>query len=159
MGVFSTFFSSPCLSAHHPTLDRWVSTPALPKAERSRRRVVGESSPIGFARASYDAAMLSRFARLRTALQEAKRNMENDEEAAAYLIIKNALRRPQKTRRGQALPSEFSMTPLEDKNAATYSAACLKTSLKPRVRGAVLRLANLCPSAGGSASSRGAHQG
>jgi hypothetical protein len=37
--------------------------------------------------------------RLRTALQEAKRNMENDEEAAAYLIIKNALRRPQKTRR------------------------------------------------------------
>jgi hypothetical protein len=36
-------------------------------------------------------------ARLRTALQEAKRNMENDEEAAAYLIIKSALNRPRET--------------------------------------------------------------
>jgi hypothetical protein len=32
--------------------------------------------------------------RLRTALREAKENMENDDEASAYLIIKNALNPP-----------------------------------------------------------------
>jgi hypothetical protein len=36
-------------------------------------------------------------ARLRTALQEAKRDMENDDEAGAYLIIKSALNRPRET--------------------------------------------------------------
>jgi hypothetical protein len=39
-------------------------------------------------------------ARLRAALLEAKQNMENDEEAAAYFIIKSALHQPHKT--GQA---------------------------------------------------------
>jgi hypothetical protein len=43
-------------------------------------------------------------ARLRTALQEAKRNMENDEEAAAYLIIKSALNRPRETGRKDRVP-------------------------------------------------------
>jgi hypothetical protein len=41
--------------------------------------------------------------RLRTALQEAKRNMENDEEAAAYLIIKSALIRPRETEKARPL--------------------------------------------------------
>jgi hypothetical protein len=34
-------------------------------------------------------------ARLRNALREAKENMENDDEAGAYLIIKTALNPPQ----------------------------------------------------------------
>jgi len=34
-------------------------------------------------------------ARLRAALREAKENMENDDEAGAYLIIKSALNPPQ----------------------------------------------------------------
>jgi hypothetical protein len=41
-------------------------------------------------------------ARLRTALLEAKRNMENDEEAAAYLIIKSALNRPRETEKARS---------------------------------------------------------
>jgi hypothetical protein len=36
-------------------------------------------------------------ARLRAALQQAKRNMESDDEAGAYLIIKNALNPPRET--------------------------------------------------------------
>jgi len=36
-------------------------------------------------------------ARLRTALREAKENMENDDEAGAYLIIKTALNPPRET--------------------------------------------------------------
>jgi len=36
-------------------------------------------------------------ARLRAALREAKENMENDDEAGAYLIIKSALNPPQET--------------------------------------------------------------
>jgi hypothetical protein len=48
-------------------------------------------------------------ARLRTALLEAKLNMENDEEAAAYLIIKGALNRPRET--GPGFPSSRLLTP------------------------------------------------
>jgi hypothetical protein len=36
-------------------------------------------------------------ARLRAALREAKENIENDDEAVAYLIIKNALNSPRET--------------------------------------------------------------
>jgi len=35
--------------------------------------------------------------RLRSALREAKENMENDDEASAYLIIKTALNPPRET--------------------------------------------------------------
>jgi hypothetical protein len=42
-------------------------------------------------------------ARLRTALREAKENMENDNEAGAYLIIKSALNPPRET--GHSAPS------------------------------------------------------
>ena len=35
--------------------------------------------------------------RLQMALREAKENMENDDEAGAYLIIKNALNPPRET--------------------------------------------------------------
>lgn len=41
-------------------------------------------------------------ARLRTALQVAKQNMENDDEAAAYSIIKSALNRPRDDRAADA---------------------------------------------------------
>ena len=43
-------------------------------------------------------------ARLRAALLEAKQNMENDEEAAAYLIIKSALNEPRETGQARARP-------------------------------------------------------
>jgi hypothetical protein len=43
-------------------------------------------------------------ARLRTALQEAKRNMENDEEAAAYLILKTALNQPREAGQSRVRP-------------------------------------------------------